>query len=77
MARIRSITVGTDGSVVHPTEVDCEIKRIVPTDRAVLLQLSTFGSPNRVSEPKVSQTIQLDRETAFTLRNLIDKTFDF
>lgn len=75
MARIKSITVGAVSTVVHPTEVDCEVRKVAPTMGAVLLQLSTFGSADRLSEPKVSQTIQLDRATALRLRELIDETF--
>lgn len=75
MARIKNIMVGSVSTTAHPTEVDCEVRRVVPVGGGVMLQLSTFGSANRVSEPKVSQTIQLDRDAALRLRALIDETF--
>lgn len=75
MARIKSIRVGATTAVVHPTEVDCEIRKVTAPGEGVLLQLSTFGSSQRKSQPKVSQTIQMDRDTALRLRELIDHTF--
>lgn len=75
MARIKTITVGSPSSAVHPTEVDCEVRHVAGADGQRLLQLSTFGSAHRVSEPKVSQTIQLDRESALRLRDEIDTAF--
>lgn len=75
MARIKSIKINSTVHSVHPTEVDCEVRRVAPATGGVLLQLSTFGSKDRQSEPKVSQTIQLDREAALRLRALIDETF--
>lgn len=75
MARVRSVVVGSVSTSVHPTEVDCEVRRVSPVEGGVLLQLSTFGSADRVSEPKVSQTIQLDREAALVIHALIADTF--
>lgn len=75
MARIKKITIGATSTVVHPTEVDCEVRRVSSAGGDTLLQLSTFGSASRVSDPKVSQTIQIDRSTALRLRELIDETF--
>lgn len=69
------MTVGTPSAVVHPTEVDCEVRQVLTAGGQTYLQLSTFGSANRVSEPKVSQTIQIDREIALKLRQLIEETF--
>ncbi len=40
-----------------------------------LLQLSSFGSDARASSPKVSQTLQFDRDSAQRLRDYIDRTF--
>ena len=74
MARIKKITIGATSTVVHPTEVDCEVRRVSP--RVATRSCScTFGSASRVSDPKVSQTIQIDRSTALRLRELIDETF--
>lgn len=76
MARVRSVVVGSVSTTVHPTEVDCEVRRVNPPEGGVLLQLSTFGSADRLSEPKVSQTIQLDRDAALRIYALIAETFD-
>lgn len=77
MARIKNLTVGTHSASVHPTEVDCEIRSVTGPGGEKYLQLSTFGSASRVSEPKVSQTIQIDRDIARQIRNLLDETFGF
>lgn len=69
------MTVGATTAVIHPTEVDCEVRRVNAATGETLLQLSTFGSSSRASEPKVSQTIQIDRDMARQLRGLIDETF--
>lgn len=39
------------------------------------IMLSTYGSKNRVSAPKTSQTIQLDRTAATQLRDYIERVF--
>jgi hypothetical protein len=75
LARIKTLTIGSPSASVHPTEVDCEIRRVTGSAGETYLQLSTFGSATRVSEPKVSQTIQIDRDTARQIRQLIDETF--
>lgn len=59
----------------HPTEVDSEVREVEVADGEKLIQLSTFGSDQRASEPKVSQTIQMDKEVALELRSLIDRVF--
>ena len=63
MARISSFQATTLNSRAHPTEVICGHQRIT-TGRETLLQLSTFGSAERRSEYKVSQTLQIDRTRA-------------
>ncbi|MBA4248687.1 MAG: hypothetical protein C0444_10395 [Microbacterium sp.] len=75
MARVRSVSVGSVSTRVHPTEVDCEVRKVDSGSDGLFIQLSTFGSANRASEPKVSQTIQLDREAAMRIRSLIEETF--
>ena len=76
MARIRSIQTRGDVTAAHPTEVDAEVRRVTLPGGNVLLQLSTFGSDQRASEPKVSQTIQFDRAAAARLKDLIEETFE-
>lgn len=59
----------------HRTQVDCGWQVIADGDRK-LLQLSTYGSDERQSGPKVSQTIQVDRLVARNLVRLLTETFD-
>jgi hypothetical protein len=75
MARIRKLTVKPPVTSVHPTEVDAEVREVEVASGEKLIQLSTFGSDQRVSEPKVSQTIQIDRNVATELRAQIDRVF--
>ncbi|NYG54943.1 hypothetical protein [Nocardioides perillae] len=77
MARVRDLSEMNGDSRPHPTEVDCGWQVLSTPGGARLLQLSTYGSDTRVSHPKVSQTIQLDRAAALRLREIIDATFGF
>ncbi|NIH54790.1 hypothetical protein FHX76_002686 [Lysinibacter cavernae] len=74
MARIRSLTQSASQSKVHPTEVDAEWA-LIDAGGQRLFQLSTFGSDERMSLPKVSQTIQLDRATAKELMSAVTLVF--
>ncbi len=74
MARIRSFTQVSSGSSVHPTETDAQWS-IVRGPGGSLLQISTYGSDSRASQPKVSQTVQLDREMAALLKEAIEIAF--
>lgn len=74
MARIRSFTKVTSNSSPHPTETDAEWSLVRAGD-VDLLQISTFGSDVRASKPKVSQTLQFDRDSAVLLKAAIDVAF--
>ncbi|WP_062516818.1 hypothetical protein [Demequina gelatinilytica] len=74
MARIRSIKQNQVAQTVHPTDVDATWA-IVSTPSGQFLQLSTYGSDTRSSEPKVSQTVQIDRQVAGELRRALDAVF--
>lgn len=75
MAIIRSLTPGIQNVKAHESEVDCTFQVVEAPDGSRLLHLSTFGSEKRQSQPKVSQTIQLDREMAAQLVQVIKMTF--
>ena len=75
MARIRSLVRDTGASRPHPTEVECGWQVLTSEDGHVLLQLSTYGSDDRRSEKKVSQTIQIDASIAAELSALLRDTF--
>ena len=74
MAKIRSISEGSQMVRAHPTEVDCSYQ-IIESRNGRLLHLSTFGSESRVSGPKSSQSLQLDERTAARLVDVIRKAF--
>ncbi len=60
----------------QPTSVDCEAFSFVDAETGErLLQLNTYGSPERKKPGGVSQTIQLNQEVAEQLARLISKTF--
>ncbi|MCS5713530.1 hypothetical protein NVV95_03060 [Herbiconiux sp. CPCC 205716] len=74
MARIRSISEGTQNVREHPTEVDCSFQ-IIQSEQGSILHLSTFGSDERVSGPKSSQSLQLDKRSAARLIDVIRLAF--
>lgn len=75
MAVIRKLENGPPTTRVHPSTTDAVVQVVRPVEGGALLQISTFGSDDRQSQPKVSQTIQLDAVAANALRALIDSTF--
>lgn len=44
-------------------------------DGKAILQLDTYGSPDRELQDKSSQTIQIDRRTARQLKRLLERSF--
>ncbi|AGM02896.1 hypothetical protein AORI_0307 [Amycolatopsis keratiniphila] len=74
MARVTEFFQVRGDTKPHPTEVECGY-RTINTPTGPLLQLSTYGSDERQSEKKVSQTLQLDRENALRLVAIIRETF--
>lgn len=75
MARIESFFEMTADVSPHPTTVECGYQILHREIGGDLLQLSTFGSSTRQSEPKVSQTLQLDRPAAASLLTLLRQAF--
>jgi hypothetical protein len=74
MARVRSISPSDQRIKPHPSEVDCEYAVVEAASRR-LLHLSTFGSDDRASERKSSQSLQLDVDRAQELVDVILQTF--
>ncbi|MBO4269945.1 hypothetical protein [Microbispora triticiradicis] len=74
MAKIREFFEDKKASVSHPTVVDCGYQA-VRTHEGVFLQLSTYGSDQRQTQKKTSQTLQLDREHAEQLLHILVTTF--
>jgi len=75
MARIRSLKAGAQSIRAHDSEVDCFYQTAVATDGSRLLHLSTFGSDDRASKPKSSQSIQIDEPIARRLIQILRLTF--
>jgi hypothetical protein len=75
MARIRALHPGTQRVSRHPTEVDCSYQEIISKDGAKYIHLSTFGSDDRKSAPKSSQSIQLDEQAARELVEILVSAF--
>ncbi|MEU8192210.1 hypothetical protein AB0C10_00350 [Microbispora amethystogenes] len=74
MAKVREFFEDKKSSVSHPTLVDCGYQA-VRTSEGVFLQLSTYGSDQRQTQKKTSQTLQLDREHAEQLLRILITTF--
>lgn len=79
MARIREIVQGTQSIKAHKPDdaVTCQYQVLTDENGSPLLHLSTFGSDKRVSQPKSSQSIQLDRDNAVALMTILSETFGF
>ena len=75
MARVRGFDRGTQRVKVHPTEVDCFHQTIRSSDGTVYLHLTTFGSDERSSHPKSSQSLQLDEARARQLLEVLRQAF--
>jgi hypothetical protein len=74
LARVRSFAPSTQVIRLHTTEVDCEYV-VVGDGVERVVHLSTFGSDDRQSERKSSQSIQLDRESAAELVAILLSAF--
>lgn len=75
MARVRSFLPSQQDVRPHPTEVDCEYRVVGTSSGDRLLHLSTFGSDERASVRKSSQSLQFDLEGARELVSIIETTF--
>lgn len=74
MARVRSFQRSLQSIRPHQSEVDCEYV-VVRDGGERLLHLSTFGSDERASARKSSQSIQLDAERARELMAILLLSF--
>ena len=74
MARVRSFSPSTQTIKIHPTEVDCEFA-VVSDGPTRVLHLSTFGSDERASDRKSSQSLQLGEAEARALVEIIRTAF--
>lgn len=75
MALIRKLEKGNSNVRPHDSQVDATYQIVYRPNGEALLHLATYGSDHRQSEPKVSQTVQLDGSTALELARIIDAQF--
>jgi hypothetical protein len=75
MARVRKMEHGKQSIRAHTTEVDCYYNVVESDDGTKLLHLSTFGSDDRASQPKSSQSMQIDGRIARQLVAILLETF--
>jgi len=74
LAVVRAFSRTTQNAGLHPTEVECGYQ-VVHSAEGRLLQLSTYGSNDRQSPKKVSQTLQFDQAGAAMLLSIIRDAF--
>ncbi|HJB11455.1 MAG TPA: hypothetical protein H9786_13195 [Candidatus Brachybacterium merdavium] len=74
MALIRHFFELNSQGTVHRSETDAGWAKVQNGDQ-VLLYIGTYGSETRMSRPKTSQVIQLDRERASELIKIIREVF--
>ncbi len=55
--------------------VECRYQVVTDVDGEQLIHLSTFGSKNRASKPKSSQSLQIDRTIGVSMVELFCETF--
>lgn len=75
MARVTHFEKGEQSVRAHPTRLVCYYQELEDETGSRLLHLSTFGSDERESKPKSSQSIQLDRQAARQLIGVIEEAF--
>ncbi|MEU1246344.1 hypothetical protein [Micromonospora arida] len=74
MAVVGEFFADTANARRHPTVVECGWQLVADGDET-LLQLSTYGSDQRASGKKVSQTLQFDREALVALIQIARQSF--
>lgn len=57
-------------------EVECTFTSFVGEDKSIYLQLDTYGSDERKIKNKISQSIQLNKDSARYLMKIIQDEFD-
>lgn len=75
MARIRSIEKIDEAGHLHRSDVDCTYQNVISDDGTKYIHLTMYGSDNRKSAPKSSQTIHLNQEMALRLIKILAENF--
>lgn len=76
MARIRSLTPRRTEGRPGYTTTDATWSRVRSPEGELLIQVTTYGSDSRASEPKSSQVIDIDASIAANLVDLLIREFD-
>ena len=77
MAWIKSFEKRDGRGKLQPSQVVGVVKIFEPTDGTPIVQIDTNGSVDRANPGKQSQTIQLGREAARELFDILKRTYDF
>ncbi len=77
MAWIKNFETRDGRGKLQPSQVVAMVKVFDLTDGRPVVQIDTNGSADRVNPGKQSQTIQLGREAAKELFDILRRTYDF
>jgi hypothetical protein len=77
MAWIKSFEKRDGRGKLQPSQVVGVVKIFEPTDGNPIVQIDTNGSADTANPGKQSQTIQLGREAARELFDILKRTYDF
>ena len=77
MAWIKSFQKRDGRGKLQPSQVVGLVKIFEPADGNPIVQIDTNGSADRANPGKQSQTIQLGREAARELFDILKRTYDF
>jgi hypothetical protein len=77
MAWINNFETRDGKGKLQPSQVIGLVKIFAPTDGHPIVQIDTNGSADRANPGKQSQTIQLGREAARELFEILKRTYDF
>jgi hypothetical protein len=77
MAWIKNFETRDGRGKLQPSQVIGLVKAFELTDGRPVVQIDTNGSAGRANPGKQSQTIQLGREAARELFDILKRTYDF
>jgi hypothetical protein len=77
MAWIKNFETRDGRGKLQPSQVVGMVKVFELTDGRPVVQIDTNGSADRANPGKQSQTIQLGREAAKELYDILRRTYDF
>ena len=75
MVHVSRLEPGRQQIRAHKTSIRAFVQRVVAEDGTARVHLSTFGSPERESAPKSSQSLQFDERSAKELVRYFHEIF--